>query len=121
MASKLPRVVDPATLEAIACQEAQALAADLNVTHILIAKDIKQLLEDIKTGTGGLHDIIAKEIISIMYHFASCSFIFESRVSNNLEEHSLAKLALDFSVGRHSWLLQPPDLNCIHMNTVTNQ
>lgn len=120
-ALKLPCIVDPATLEAIACREGPALAADLNIKHQLITTDCKQLVEDIKSGTGGLHlhGIIIKVIQSCLHHFISCSFIYESR-SSNFEAHSLAKLALGLE-GRHLWLLQPLDLNCIPLNIVLNQ
>lgn len=54
-ASALKLLVDLATMEAIACWEALALAAGLSTTDVLIATDCKQLVENIKTGTEGLH------------------------------------------------------------------
>jgi hypothetical protein len=79
LALKLPGIVDPATLEAIACREGLALAADLNIKHILIATDCKHLVKDIKSGTDGLYGIIIKEIQASIYRFTSCYFIYDSR------------------------------------------
>lgn len=59
---KLLGIVDPATLEAIACWEGLALVADLNFQHLLTATDCKHLVDDIKTGTGDLHGIIITDI-----------------------------------------------------------
>ena len=32
--------------------------------------------------------------------------------------HSLAKHAFGLGIGHRIWLLNPPDLNCIHMNII---
>lgn len=44
-------VTDPTSLEALACREAMALAADLVQNRIVIASDCKQVVVDIEAGT----------------------------------------------------------------------
>lgn len=46
-------VWDAATLEAIACREAIALAEDLNQQQFIVASDCKQVIEDIAKGNLG--------------------------------------------------------------------
>jgi hypothetical protein len=47
----LPGIIDPSTLEAIACQESPALAADLGLNNIFVASDPKQVIGDIAEGS----------------------------------------------------------------------
>lgn len=115
-----PGITDPTTMESIACPEALTLASDLNLPKVLIATDCKQLADDIKTASGGLHGVIVKEIVTSMSAFESCSIVYESRDSN-LEARSLAKLALGLDAGHHVWLLQTPDLNWIPMDISINE
>ena len=110
-------ITDPATLEALACREALALAHDLSLSHIILPSDNKGVVQDIKLGIGGMYAIIVKEIRETMELFQQCSFIFEGR-ETNIEAHSLAKHTLGLSLGRHLWLLNPLDLNCVSMNLV---
>ena len=102
---------DPATLEAIACREAIALAEDLHIQQMVVASDCKQVVEDIMNGSNGLHRAIINEIKARAVPF-SCNFIFESR-SVNVEAHRLAKFARNLAPGRHVWLGQPHDPVCI--------
>lgn len=85
-----PGVKDPATLEALACREARALAEDLLLSRVIIACDCKTIVEYIKGGSGGSNMSIIKEFIVRSSSFDSCSVIFEGRASN-FEAHSLAK------------------------------
>ena len=108
-------VSDPASLEALACREALALASDLMQTQVVVASDCKEVVSNISEGNGGTHAHIIREIKQMESEFQSCSFIFERRTTN-IEAHSLAKYALSLSIGRHVWLLQPPNLRCIPQN-----
>ena len=46
-------VDDPASLEAMACREAMALAEDLLLNNVVIASDCKQVVSDITKGSRG--------------------------------------------------------------------
>lgn len=107
-------VQDPATLEAIACREALALAADLHLQHFVIASDSKQV-RDINNGSRGSYKAIINEI-NLQATLFTCTFTFESR-SINVEAHSLAK----FSLRRHVWFGQPHDPICIPQTVVYDE
>ena len=98
-------VADPATLEAIACREAIALAQDLNVQQAMITSDSKQVIGDIHGGNKGLYGPIITEI-KARASFLNCTFSFEGRATN-MDAHRLAKFALSLVSGRHVWLGQP--------------
>ena len=85
------------------------------LSHVIVASDCKGVVQDIKLGIGGMYAIIVKEIRETMELFQQCSFIFEGRETNQ-EAHSLAKHAFGLDSGRHVWLINPSDLNCIPMN-----
>lgn len=102
---------DPATLEAIACREAIALAEDLNVQRFVVASDCKQVIGDIARDSQGPYGVIIREIKMRSSPFL-CNFTFESRAVN-LEAHKLAKFSLSLALGRHVWLGQPHDQRCI--------
>jgi hypothetical protein len=104
-------VWDPATLEAIACREAIALAEDLNLQHFVVASDCKQVVDDIARGSQGTYGVIIREIKLRSQPF-QCSFTFESRAVN-IEAHKLAKFSLSLAQGRHVWYGQPHDQRCI--------
>ena len=112
---KIYGVTDPATLEALACREALALAADLGLARIIVASDCQGVVKDIKNRTGGAYASTTREIVEKSATFDSCTFIFEGRATN-IEAHSLAKHAFGLDFGRHVWLLNPPNISCIPMN-----
>lgn len=109
-------VDDPSTLETIACREALALAQDLQLQHMIIASDAKQVVQDINTGSRGGNGAIISEINSYSSLF-QCKFTFESRRAN-VEAHKLAKHSLSLGLGRHVWLGQSHDLACIPQSVV---
>lgn len=41
-------LLDPATVEAVACREALSLAQDLGMQHLLMASDCKQVINHIR-------------------------------------------------------------------------
>ena len=104
-------VCDPATLEAIACREAIALAQDLGLQQFIVSLDCKKVIEDISRRSQGPYGAIVAEINSRAIPF-SCNFIFENWLVN-VEAHRLARFALSLSKGRHVWLGQPHDQVCI--------
>ena len=105
----------PAILEALACREGLALANDLGATHVVIASDCKGVVQDITNNTGGEYGPGVREIRETSTLFQHCTFTFEGR-ETNIEAHRLARHALGLGHGRHLWLIDPPDLNCIPMN-----
>lgn len=107
-------LIDPSSLEALACREALSLALDLSLTHVIIASDCQEVIINIKKWIGGLYAPIIKEINTTSSHLLDCSFIFEGRDTNQ-ESLSLAKHTLGLPLGCHLWLLNPPDINCIPM------
>lgn len=104
-------VQDVATLEAIACREAQSLAEDLLLHDIVVATDSKQVANDIHNGCSGMHGQIIVEIKLRAAEF-NCIFRFEGRASNS-EAHLLAKFSHSLYRRRHVWLGQPHDPICI--------
>lgn len=108
---------DPTTLEALACREAMALALDLALPQVIIACDSQGVVKDINQGIGGSYAAVVKEINATSEQFQQCTFIFEGR-GTNLEAHSLAKHVFGMDLGRHVWLLNPPNLSCMPMNIV---
>jgi hypothetical protein len=50
-----PAITDPATLEALACREILALAANLAINKIFVASDNKQVISDIAAVSGGIY------------------------------------------------------------------
>ena len=114
-AMKIPGMNDPATLEALACREAMALALDLGLTHVEIACDNKGVVGDINQRIGGNYVAVVKEINPTLNQFYQCTFIFEGR-GINLEAHSLAKHIFGLGLGHHVWSLNPPNLLCMPMN-----
>ena len=102
---------DPATLEAIACREALALAEDLHLQSFIVASDSRQVISDINKNARGRYGAIISEIRLQAEQF-QCLFTFERR-EVNVEAHSLAKFSLSLDPGRHFWFGQSHDLNCI--------
>jgi hypothetical protein len=105
-------VLDPPTLEALACREALHLADNLLVTKILVASDCQQIVKDIADDSGGCYAPIIKEIGLHQRDFETALFTHEGRKSNT-EAHNLARHALSLGQGRHPWLFEPHDLMLI--------
>ena len=53
-------ILDPTTLEALACREALALALDLSLDKVVIASDNKSVVAEIKNETEGRYSAIAR-------------------------------------------------------------
>ena len=85
-------ISDPATLEALACCEALALALDLSLDKVVIACDNKSMVAEINNGTEGRYSAIIKEINARARELTSCDFIFESGTMN-VDAQNLAKFS----------------------------
>ena len=68
-------LIDPASLEAIACREALSLAEDLGLQDLVIASDCSTVVKHIKESSGGNYGGVIKEIRSWQTIFNSCIYI----------------------------------------------
>jgi hypothetical protein len=98
-------IINPATLEAMSCNEDLALAEDLNLQRIRIASDSMELIKNIE-GSFCPYSIILREIEIRKNKFYLVSFVHEGR-STNQDAHNLVRSALSLYYGRRVWLLQP--------------
>ena len=104
-------VLSPETAEAMACREGLALAKDLALQKILIATDCANVVRSIQGPGMGTYGHITREIKAGVATFMEAEVIHESRKLNG-EARSLAKSSIYNSVGRHVWLLSPPNGVC---------
>lgn len=103
---------DPASLEAQACNEALALAQDLNIQQVVTASDCLEVITNIKKGAATVYASVLHDIQHRTTNFRDVSFRFEHR-EFNFETHALAKAASSLAVGRHVWPGILPDIICI--------
>jgi hypothetical protein len=103
----------PATLEAMVCSEATALAEDLGVTSIQISSDCLEIINSLKDGSLCSYTYILIEIGIRSSHFHSVRFYHESRDLNG-DAHTVARNALGQNFWRHLWLINPPDFVNLH-------
>ena len=96
-------LVEATRLEAQACNEALALAQDLNLSRMVIASDCLEVVSKIDTGAATHYAPILHEISARRREFNYVKSKFEHR-ENNFEAHALAKAASSLPVGRHIWL-----------------
>lgn len=105
-------LVDAASLEVQACNEALALAKDLSLSRMTIATDCMEVVCNIDKGASTHYAPVLHEITERRKEFEDVSFHFEHREAN-FEAHALAKAASTLPVGRHLWLGDLPDIICI--------
>jgi ribonuclease HI len=108
----LEGITDPATMEAIACREAMALAQDLLVDRVTIASGCLSVVNAIHSKFAGSFSVVIDEIKEVASSLSLVSFRHESRESNH-EAHRLARSATTRGLGRRVWFDQPPDGLCI--------
>ncbi|KAE8777054.1 hypothetical protein D1007_50245 [Hordeum vulgare] len=95
-------------LEAMATNEALALARDLACTNIVVASDCLNTVNHLKSDYLGASKAIIYELRRSMQDFASAEILHQLRVSN-LEAHLLAKAVISLPFGGHVWLAVKPD------------
>jgi hypothetical protein len=98
----------PGTLEALACREALDVADDLMLGPVHVASDCLEVVKGLYTENLGVFRSILTEIKDRSRFRGGTNFIHERR-EFNFEAHNLVKMASTLSVGRHVWLLEPPD------------
>lgn len=102
-------LMDPASLEARACNEALALAKDLHIHRLTIASDCVEVITNIKKGGVDVYALVLSEIKHRSRELNDVIFCFESRESN-FEAHALVKATVSLPVGSHMWLGFYPDI-----------
>ena len=96
------------------------LAEDLNVQRLKVASDCVGVVNDINSGTRGLHSAVVYEIIERRNSLTLCSFIHEHR-KHNFEARNLVKFACNLNLGRHIWFGNPRDPNRVPMNILLDE
>jgi ribonuclease HI len=102
---------DAEQLEAMACREVLAHAADLDLLRFRVASDCLNVVRSVHGAGMGSYSQIIKEIKARMVNFTSVNFVHEGRESN-VDAHTLARHCIYMSVGRYVWLLSLPDGIC---------
>jgi ribonuclease HI len=100
-------ITDPGCLEAMACRESLALAADLNIGDVKIASDCMEVVQGLTGSSLGRFSHIIREVQTTARRRGGVSFRHEGRKSNT-DAHNLARMATTLSAGRHVWLGLPP-------------
>jgi hypothetical protein len=108
----VPGITYPSTLEAMACNEALAPAADLNLHRLQVASDVEDVIKNINVGSLCHYSTILKEIDVRKCEFACVSFVHQGRYSSQ-DTHNLIRSALSLKYGRHIWLLEPWDASLV--------
>jgi ribonuclease HI len=108
-------ISDPTIMEALACREALALAADLNLQKLVVATDCLSVVKSMEQPFSGTYGMIIEEIKLTARNFTHAAFKHENRRSNT-EAHLMARSAVASSLGRQAWFLQPPGDLCIPLN-----
>ncbi|GJN03723.1 hypothetical protein PR202_ga21199 [Eleusine coracana subsp. coracana] len=99
----LEGIVDPETVEAIACREGMALASDLALLRrIRLASDCSNVVRSILEQDMGSYGPIIKEIKARRTSFEEVQFVHEGRSSNG-EAHTIARSSVLSPMGTHVW------------------
>ena len=101
----------PEVAEAMACREGLALASDLDLQKIRIVTGCVNVVKNIYGQGMGLKGHIVMEIKTGAARFVDAQLVHEGRNSNG-DAHRLARSSIFEAVGRHVWLLTPPDGVC---------
>jgi hypothetical protein len=101
-------ITHPGTLEALACRKALDIADDLMLGLVHVASDCLEVVRGLYSENLGIFGSILSEIKERSRFREGTNFIHERR-EFNFEAHNLAKMASTLPVGRHVWLLAPPD------------
>ena len=101
---------DPEVMEAVACREGLALASNLGLQSFMIASDCANVVRSLLGEGFGRYGPIVREI-NVRRSFMRAEFVHEGRKSN-VDAHLLARSSVNLSIGRHVWILEPPDRIC---------
>lgn len=104
-------LVDPETLEAVACSEALSLDFDLNISSVQVAADCLQVVKNIREQNPCKYSAIIHEFNAKRNQFQRIELGHEMRACNT-ETHVLVKASTSLESGRHLWLTSPPPIIC---------
>ena len=112
----IPNIIEPETLEAMACEEALALAKDNGIKKMTVVSDCQNVIRNFKEMTRCSYMMIIQSIDVMSKSFDYVCFTHEGRESNR-KAHYLAKYACTFGPGRHIWLGYPPDFLDVNVSS----
>lgn len=104
-------VMDPETMEVMACREGLALASDLHIRKVRVASDCSNVIRSIGGAAMAPYGHIIQEIKAQASSFQKMEFVHERREAN-YDAHNLARRSLFDPVGRHVWFLSPSEGVC---------
>jgi hypothetical protein len=110
-------LVDPPSLEAMACNEAISLSLDMDVHKCVIASDCLEVIVNIHKQNLCAYSAILKEIKARSGLLQEVIFKHEGRSSNS-EAHVLAKSVCNMAPGRYVWLLECPEMIHVPQNII---
>lgn len=105
-------MIQPEVLEAMAVREAFALADDLYVKKLHITTDCIATTTHLRAEYRGPSAVVINDIKEKLKEYDEVQLEHEGRESN-IDAHILAKASVSLILGRHVWLLNPPDFTCI--------
>lgn len=108
-------MIDSEMLEAMAGREAMALASDLHLNSIHIATDCAATVNNLTERYMGRCSPIINDIQKGITDFVEIHIVHEKR-EHIWEAHDLAKSSVSLDVGRHLWLLNPPNFMCMPLS-----
>jgi hypothetical protein len=104
-------LLEPNTVEAIACKEGLALATDPVLRYFRLLCDNAEVIRSIWEGTMGSYGHIVQEIRARSHDFNFVDFVHHVRQSN-FDAHVLARSSGYGKLGRHVWFVSPPNGVC---------
>lgn len=87
-------ITDPASLEALACREAQPFALDLSLSHVLIASDRQVMVNDIQKEIGGACASIVERLDQILVRLGFAPSSLKEKAQILKRTASLDKLSV---------------------------
>jgi hypothetical protein len=88
-----------------------ALASDLTLQSIWLASDSANVIRSLEETGMGPYGQVVKEVKTRAHDFNFVDFAHQNR-SSNVDAHNLARSLISFVLGRHVWLLTPPEGIC---------
>ena len=111
-------LVDPPSLEAMACNEAISLALDVDARNCVIASDCLEVIVNLQKQNLCAYSSILRDIKTRSMLFQNVIFKHEGRCSNN-EAHAIAKSVRNMTSGRYVWLLERPKILHVPQNIMS--
>jgi hypothetical protein len=108
---------DAKTLEAMACREGLALAADIVLWRVRLASDSSNVIRSITEQGLGCYGQVIREIRARADSLREVQFIHERR-SANVDAHTLARGSIYSDLGRNVWFISPLDGVCMKYDVI---